>query len=167
MAASITRLCRTLAVIALVALPPAVVSCVDSHTVFHRYVPIADGGWDTCSYVQLTFSLDSAERERDAGMAVEMRLSADYPYANLWLEVSDNASDSATFAVDTVEVRTVGDDGARRGTFAAGLYTLTFPCKRFPALRRGDVEVRIRHLMGCSPLEGVRDVGIHVTRGGG
>ena len=127
MYASITRLCRTLAVIASLALPPSLVSCIDSHTVFHRYVPVADSGWDTCSYVRLAFVLDSAEHERDVDMAVEMRLQADYPYANLWLEVSDNASDSMIFTVDTVQVRTVADDGARRGKFAAGLYTVSLP----------------------------------------
>lgn len=166
MYASITRLCRTLAVIASLALPPSLVSCIDSHTVFHRYVPVADSGWDTCSYVRLAFVLDSAEHERDVDMAVEMRLQADYPYANLWLEVSDNACDSATFAVDTLQVRTVADDGSRCGTFAAGLYTLSLPGRRLTSLRNGEVEVRIRHLMGCSPLHGVRDVGIRVVRSG-
>lgn len=144
----------------------AVASCARPGTIYHHYVSVDDDGWDTCSYAVFTFDIDSAMSGETIDIDIELRLRPTYSFANLWLEASDNASVPADYAADTLQLRTADDAGVRAGTFAAGLYSLSLPYKHIESVRPGTIGIRLRHLMGQSPLPGVKDVGIRVVKAG-
>lgn len=142
-------------------LPMMAASCIDRNVVFHKYVTLNKNGWDSCSYVNLYFENDTANLYTDnIAMEVVLRSDLNYKFANLWLEISDNIKDSLTYAVDTIEVTMATEDGTRLGNASAGIYQLSIPYKNYTNVRKGRINVRIRHLMNHSPLTGLKNVGI-------
>lgn len=156
-----------LAWLVMAVLSTVLAACTGHGTVYHKYVQIDTDGWDTCSYAVFSFRLDSADSRRDLDMSIEMRVRPDYGFANLWLEISDNAAGQHDVTTDTLQLRTADGRGSRLGTFAAGLYSLSVPYRCLHVANDGEVEVRIRHLMDASPLIGINDVGIRLDRHGG
>lgn len=138
-------------------------SCVQRNMVCYTYSKVSDCGWDTCSYVSIYFNTDDTILS-DLDVSLELRSTADYSYANLWLEVLTNIRDTTSFDADTVQLRIADDNGARLGTFTTGLYTQSFHYKKYNSVAPGRYNIRIRHLMTASPLQGIRDVGIKVER---
>lgn len=140
-------------------------SCIDRNVVFHRYVTINPKGWDSCSYVNLYFDNDTANDYADnLSMELLIRSNLDYKFANLWLEISDNIKDSGIYTVDTIEVMMATEDGTRCGNASAGIYQLTIPYKKYQNTRKGQMNIRIRHLMNHSPLSGLKNVGICIKK---
>lgn len=144
-------------------LPSLAASCVQSDVVCHTYSKVSDGGWDTCSYVSMYFNTGDTI-PADLDVSIELRSTAGYGYANLWLEVLANIRDTMVFEADTVQFRLADDNGSRLGTFTAGLYSQSFHYRKYSSVTPGRYNIRIRHLMTASPLQGIRDVGIMVER---
>lgn len=137
-------------------------SCVQRDMVYYKYTELNTKGWDTCSYVNMYFYCTDSLYS-DLGISIELRSTSEYEYANLWLEVLNNIKDSTVFEADTIQLRLAADNGSRLGRLSTGLYTLSFPFKEYKNVAPGRYNVRIRHLMSSSPLQGIREVGLKVV----
>lgn len=145
-------------------LPYMAASCIDNHTICHKYTKIKSTGWDTCSYASIYFDDNAQGESGEININVELRTNSGYGFANLWLEVSDNIEDSTKYTADTIELRTADDKGIRFGSNTAGLYQISVPYRKYSKVRRSNNNVRIRHLMSESPLKGIENIGILVYR---
>lgn len=136
-------------------------SCIQRDMVFYKYAEINSRGWDTCSYVNMYFDCSDSVK-RDLQVNIELRTTSAYKFANLWLEVLDNISDTTVYEADTLQLRLADDEGVRLGNLSTGLYTMSFPFKKYRDVAPGRYNIRVRHLMSSSPLQGIREVGLRI-----
>lgn len=87
--------------------------------------------------------------------ALALRHTDEYPYRNLWLEISQEL-DSATTLRDTVNIELCNAYGRWYGNGFGGSYQIAFPLPRNVSVH----EVCIRHIMRVDTLRGITDVGI-------
>lgn len=87
--------------------------------------------------------------------ALAVRHTDEYPYRNLWLEISQEL-DSATTLRDTVNIELCNAYGRWHGNGFGGSYQIAFPLPRAVSAQ----EVNIRHIMRVDTLRGLTDVGI-------
>lgn len=145
-------------------LPFTAASCINDDTICHKFTTISRNGWDTCSYASIYFDNNSQYKEGDFKMCIELRTNADFKFENLWIEISDNIEDSLNYTTDTLEIRITDKDGIRTGSNNAGLYTNSTFYRNYKSIRHQNNNVKIRHLMSCSPLTGITDIGIYISR---
>lgn len=116
---------------------------------------ISNDGWaygDTIAFALPADTLPEARR-----LALAVRHSASYPYANLWVEVTVPAGDTAW--VDTVNVRLADRYGRRLGR-GAGVSFIKVDTLPSTYTLVDTASVFVRHVMRVDTLPDVEQIGI-------
>lgn len=125
-------------------------SACASHDAGSTYADVASGGWaygDTVTYVP---RVKAAQRGL---LHVIVRHDDDYPFANLWLELSDS-----TGRCDTLDIRLADAYGHWQGTGMGGSYqcvSLPIPVEAAPGRA-----MRLRHIMRVDTLRHIQQIGM-------
>lgn len=128
-----------------------VVACDDGNP--GAWVDIDINGWRYGNTVTLT--PDSADAT-DC-IALTLRHSHNYDYANLWLEIDYDTPDST--ATDTIDVTLADEWGRWKGRGSGVTYQLTDTVTLRHSLRRGGA-MRIRHIMRMDTLTEIEQIGV-------
>lgn len=132
-------------------------SCGGREPDYSSFVRIAESGWaygDTLRYaVVLPDSVDA-----DGVLTLSVCHNNDYPYANLWLEVSVASGDSAA-TVDTLDMRLATIHGQWLGRGFGSMYQATDTLGRPLRLGSGQ-QVKVRHIMRVDTLDDIEQIGI-------
>lgn len=132
----------------------------ESNTIYHSYLHPSDEGWgkkDT-----LTFKAPIKDSLATYSINVEIRNKADYPYSNIFLFVSHNTKDSATFITDTIEYTLADKHGNWTGTGWGNLYQSSTKYTFIAPRRKGNLTIKIAHAMREETLLGINDVGVKI-----
>ncbi len=152
---------KKLSVSAALAITLLLAACSPDHSEYSRFENVGEGGWmyrDT-----LTFAVDSLLRDPVlyGGMKIAVRHENDYPYANLWMEVSyvDGAGSQRR---DTVNMNLADIYGRWLGKGFGSGYQME---ARLPQPAGVDMRrpVTVRHIMRLDTVRGINCVGITVT----
>ena len=135
-------------------------SCERS-TLMHSYQPLPDNSWNRTD--TLLFSLPVLSEDESFGMLVGLRLTNNYPYEGLILEVAQSCQNPYSNRVDTINYKLTDESGDFTEN---GMNYFQYESQRIPLnLKKGQKgEIRIRHLMHREVLPGIMDVGIRVFR---
>ena len=121
-------------------------------TCFHAYLPVNDMGWDrndTLGYILP----EPISADTPLSFEIGIRHKDSYPYRDLWLTV--NGDTCHLFLADTI--------GKWSGSGIGEIRHLTCPISfqvKEDSLRRLD----IMHIMQDNPLQGIRNVGVHIRK---
>lgn len=122
------------------------------------YVAISPSGWaygDTVAFDGV--QADSASAGR---LAVMVRHTSSYPYANLWLEITVPCADgdSTVYLVDTVNVALADVYGRWLGRGSGVSRFMVDTLHRHYA--RIDTSITLRHIMRVDTLPGLEQLGV-------
>lgn len=133
-------------------------SCSDRHSSFSRFENLPDNGWRYGDTVKIVPSrLDSATMRT---LEVAIRHSNDYPYRNLWLEVSYT---TRHFTIrDTIELELADVYGRWLGKGFGPSYQVSRPLGARFALP-DSTPIYIRHIMRVDTLPGIEQIGITIN----
>lgn len=136
----------------------AVASCSDRHSDYSRFVSLPENGWVYGDTVRIRpVGLDSADTRR---LEVAVCNNNDYPYRNLWLEVSYR-TDRGVIR-DTVEMELADVYGRWLGKGIGTTYqTARKLAARFPL--QDSTEIAVRHIMRADTLRGLEQVGLTIS----
>ena len=136
-------------------------TCCDSSTIMHSYQPLKEKCWDRSD--TLTFTLPTLDNNDRCHALIGLRVTDNFPYEMLILEIEQNYRKPFRHRVDTV--RYILTD--KRGEFTEkGINYFQYETQGVPlSLEKGQTgNLRIRHLMHRETIPGIMDVGIHVIR---
>ena len=141
-------------------------SCTEKE-ISYNYQHINEGRWYRDSL--LTFRIDSFQIEtvNSYDISFELTTGHNYPYKDIWMEVSHNLRDSL-FKIDSLHYLLADDYGKWLGSGAGGLNQFTLPYISAITLDTvQDYEIQIRQIMANDPLVGVEKIGLNtlVTKG--
>lgn len=136
-------------------------ACSPGHNDYSCYSTVADGGWayeDT-----LTFAPDSMLNDSvmTAAIKIAVRHDNNYPYSNLWVEVSHSSPDGVSRR-DTVNIPLADVYGRWLGNGFGADYQ-----KEAVVAENAAVDMRcpvtVRHIMRVDTLHGVEQVGVSIV----
>ena len=138
----------------------AMASCVNRGA-FSDFHTLDDSGWAYGDTV--TFIVNRADSIAPAAVKVAVRNSNDFPYSNLWLEVScRNAAGTATLSRDTVNLRLADPYGRWTGKgFGASYQTEATVTPR--AVIDNGSRIMVRHIMRADTVAGIEQLGITLS----
>lgn len=131
--------------------------CSERHDSYSRFQPVSPSGWaygDTITFIPE--GLDSVSL-RSVNVAV--RHSNDYPYRNLWLEVT--FGNPPRIYRDTVNIELADSYGRWHGNGLGPSYQISVPVARSVNLNDSS-RVFIRHIMRVDTIPGITSVGLTV-----
>ena len=137
----------------------ALASC-NRKTIYHHYEHTSLSGWeknDTLNYL-----VPSAKLRAVAQRDVEVRISGDYPFRNLFLMVEQTTYPSNIRRRDTLNCELVTPDGSYK-TRGVTFYQYRFPLTDISINEGDSLCIRIRHNMKREILPGIADIGIRLT----
>lgn len=133
-------------------------SC-STDTVYHKYIPTKNDRWnkeDTLSFV-ISDSLDTAIYNTEIGI----RHTEIYPYKDLWLSITYPNKVTS----DTIHVYLANDRGNWNSSGSTGGYfQYSVQAGEFNYSSIGDSIIKINHIMNDSPLIGITDIGLKISR---
>lgn len=125
---------------------------------FINYENIDPSGWKYGEKV--TFHPEQTDSCVEGRLDLALRHTNDYPYRNLWLEVT--SSDSVNTRIDTVNILLSDVYGNWYGTGIGTDFqiekTIADSLKFFP-----PISIDVRHIMRVDNLEGVEQIGVTFT----
>jgi len=138
-------------------------ACNYQHKVYHSYQSLPAKGWsksDTLLYdIPVTDSVPTTWH-----IYAEIRNKSYYPYQNLYLFVSNNLLDSATWKNDTIELALTYSNGKWRGAGWTSLFQTEAFIGSVVTSHPGKYSVRIAHGMKDEVLMGLNDIGIRIEK---
>ena len=137
------------------------VSCSQADPYSH-YLTIPAGKW--AKDASLSFQMDSmiVDLNKRYDISLELINNNQYPYQNLWLNVSHNLNDTI-FVSDTIEVKLADEYGRWLGSGAAGLFQYEVPYKTAISLDTTYTYIiKINHAMQDAMVKGIEKVGVIV-----
>ena len=133
-------------------------SCSRSRPVMeHTYRSLPTEGWST--YEPMNFFMDTLREDGWYNLRIGIRLTEDFPYRSVWLQVSQTWNDSMPVRLDTVVCRLTDSDGDFSGS-GLSVYQYEFPIGHFFLKKGAAGRIMVRHLMRREMLPGVSDIGI-------
>lgn len=133
-------------------------ACSDRHSGYSEFKSLPEHGWVYGE--ELTFVPTQLDTLAARQVYVAIRHTNDYPYSNLWFELSV-LNDSADAVCDTICL-TLADDFGRwygSGIGAARQFQLLMPK---PLKVNDSTSIKVRHVMRTDTLRGIEQVGITV-----
>jgi gliding motility-associated lipoprotein GldH len=134
---------------------------------YSRFYHIENGKWRRDSL--LVFTIDSLIPASGItyNVTVELTTNRSYPYRDLWLQISQDLTDSLACA-DTLRCLLADEYGKWMGSGAGGLNHLSLPYRSFTQRDAArNYRLTIRQLMDDDPLRGVEKVGVKVVEADG
>ena len=129
-------------------------------TIYHHYEHTPVGGWEKND--TLNFVVPSAKLRAVAQRDVELRISGEYPFRNLFLMVEQTTYPSGIRRRDTLNCELVNPDGSYK-TRGVTLYQYRFPLTDISINEGDSLCIRIRHDMKREILPGIADIGVRLT----
>ena len=151
-----TMLRRTLNILFVtVAVALMVAACGDGR-VFDKFVPTPVDGLEKNDTV--TFDVPPVVASGSYRQEVGLRITSDYPFKSLSLEVKQTVEPGHRVSTDTLACRLYDDDGNLLGQ-GLSMFQYGFMLPEID-LRKGDsLHVRVRHVMKREILPGITDIG--------
>lgn len=135
-----------------------VMSC-NRKTVYDRYQPVAQEGWNKDD--TLVFTVRPVKQGGVFKEEVGLRTTGDYPFMGLCLIVEQTVLPSAVTRCDTLNCRLTSDDGNVKGR-GVSCYQYRFHLTNITLADGDSLCVRIRHNMRRETLPGITDVGMRI-----
>lgn len=133
-------------------------SCVTSPNDYSAYVDMPKSGWEYVDTIK--FIPQSSDSVYVASMSVGVRHNNNYPYSNLWMEVTHRTHDAVIR--DTVELTLANVYGRWEGSGFGPLYQLSDTVVKSRRFVKGDT-VMVRHIMRVDTLPDVEQIGITIV----
>ena len=137
------------------------VSC-DSHVFYSNSQRVDASGWNLAD--TRTFDVEVRDTTRLYTFLIDVRLTVDYPYRNLFFFVNTTFPDGGV-ATDTVECPVAQPDGQWLGKRAGGYIDNRYSFRKnmiFPA--PGRYRFEIAHAMRDTNIVGVKNVGLRIEQ---
>lgn len=132
-----------------------VAACGDG-TVYSKFVPAPVDGLEKNDTV--SFSVPPVASSGSYRQEVGLRITADYPFKSLSLEVKQTVEPGHRVSTDTLVCRLYDDDGNLLG-HGVSMFQYGFALPDI-GLRKGDsLHVCVRHVMKREILPGITDIG--------
>ena len=134
--------------------------------VYSSFRPVPSGeGWYRRDTLVYTLPPDSALEHSLYRLEICLRNYGNYPYRDIWLEVSQNWRDSLVYEKDTLHIYLADEKGNLYGGNTGNLHQHVYACSRLMEVRQTESAVlRIVSIMKANPLPGISDVGIRLIR---
>ena len=147
---------RILPVLAAAAAMLTAASCDRPSYRLSQWHTLDNGGW---AYADtLTFNNDDADTLEVGRIVVGVRHTANYPYSNLWMEMSYDAGDTVP-ALDTLEVRLADTFGHWYGSGNGSSYQFTDTVTPRRRIVPGT-KVHLRHIMRMDTVPELEQIGL-------
>ncbi|GAA4804899.1 hypothetical protein GCM10023231_37540 [Olivibacter ginsenosidimutans] len=138
-------------------------SCSDE-AIVDEFKPVPDGAWNYGFTPEFAVKID--HREIAYQLRINVRLSADYPYSNLFVLIHQTDVHKAVTSTKRIGLKVADKDGKWLGKGVGSLYSyqITYNTDyHFPDT--GTYQFKIEQNMRDNPLKGVRDIGICIVPG--
>ncbi len=145
-------LSRIAAAIAPALMLPALAACVDSRNAYSEYHQLDSAGWryDDAAI----FTPEHADSLCEGPVVVALRHDSTYPYTDVWLEVSSEA----TGRCDTLDIPVVDEYGNWLGSGIGASFQLSDTVGKL--LHPSGTPITVRHIMRTDTLRGINQVGL-------
>jgi gliding motility-associated lipoprotein GldH len=123
---------------------------------------IEEGQWNMFDPAKYACTFDDTVMTYDIGLS--LRTTTDYPYRNIYLFMVTTFP-SGTTVTDTLHAMVTDEKGHWLGKGTGNIRELTVPFKSnvwFP--EAGEYHFRVMHGMRDTVLQGVRDIGMKISR---
>lgn len=134
-------------------------SCVDRGS-FSDFHTLPDSGWAYGDTV--AFTVSRADSVAPAAVKVAVRNNNDFPYSNLWLEVSCRNATGATVSRDTVNLRLADPYGRWTGKGFGASYQTEATVRPRAVIENGS-RITVRHVMRADTVAGIEQLGITLS----
>lgn len=151
------RLNKAFRAILCLAIPFLAAACGTSGQQPGEFITLPDAKWDYGHVLTFNSRADTLPGRVEC-MAIAVRHTNNYPYANLWLELSYGTTDG-TAASDTLDIRLADAYGRWLGKGSGPVMTLTdtvYPS----ATPAPGTPFRLRHIMRVETLEEIEQIGL-------
>lgn len=127
----------------------------------HSYLPLPEDSWNRTDTLQ--FILPVLATDDNCSVQIGLRVTNNFPYEELFLEVEQKCQNPYSHRVDTIKFKLTDESGDFTEN---GINYFQYESQSLPLdLKKGQTgEIRIRHLMHREVLPGIMDVGIRVSR---
>lgn len=133
----------------------------DGRVVANSYHHISEGVWDTQDTA--SFTIDSLATDGYYQLSVALRTTNEIQYQKIFIVAEQSYSNPALSCRDTIAVQLTDEAGNIQGD-GLGLYNYIVPLDRMINLHKGQSgTIKIGHIMRCTRLSGIVDVGIKLT----
>ena len=132
-------------------------------TVYHSFLPVSSNGWSNEDTLTFHIGFNDSTETNIPDATVEIRYENSYPYQDLYLFVCHNLNDSAQWENDTLHLTLSDEHGNKTGKGWGGLYLATTSLAPLRNCPSGERTLKIVQGMTDTLLQGIHDVGIHVT----
>ncbi|QQL51597.1 gliding motility lipoprotein GldH [Mucilaginibacter ginkgonis] len=153
--------CKSLAII-LLSMTGFLSGCTDPNVVIDQTKEISNRNW---SYVnKIKYDVNITDADARYNLYLNLRVTGDYKYANLFTLVSQRGPDGKKSVV-RYEFKLANPDGEWLGKGTGNIYNyqkLFLPQYKFPA--KGIYHIEIEQNMRDNPLREVSDVGLRVEK---
>ena len=139
-----------------------VIGCTDPNAVIDQNTAIANNNWSYVNKIKTRVTV--ADETVPYNLYMNLRVTADYKYANLFVLIKQVNPDKNTNTT-RYEFKLANADGEWLGDGSGSIYSYQVPFKKgykFPA--KGVYQFEIEQNMRDNPLHEVNDVGMRVER---
>lgn len=132
-------------------------ACAPRHNDYSRFESLPEAGWAYGD--SIAFSPVGLDSVAQRSLSVALRHDNDYPYRNLWLEVTYGTPPA--MQRDTVSIELADAYGRWHGNGLGPSYQMATDIA--PAITLSDSSrISIRHIMRIDTLRGIRQIGIAI-----
>lgn len=150
--------CRLLRIILTGMMVPVVLSgCSAAHD-YSDYRQLPDAGW---AYNDTAIFVPAVSPAATGDLMVGLRHSADYPYRNLWLEVTYITSPDSVLHRDTLDVELADRFGLWLSRGVGASRQIAVPVRRAVNIDSGRA-VTVRHIMRLDTLPKIEQIGVFI-----
>ena len=135
--------------------------CCHRRTLYHHFVNISDEGWHLDSCCQ--YYIPQLDSPMLYSYYLTLRHSSNYPYQNLWLEVS-YIDTSHIISKDTIEIYLASTRGRWLGESRGSVIEMPVILKSEGRFHSVSDRIVIRHLMRDTFLYGLYDIGLRIEK---
>lgn len=144
-----------ISIIAVIALSSIIGACGDPADSFGRFTQLPPSGWAYGDTVAVTTDSLAPTGKR---LSVAVRHNDDFPYRNLWIEVSRTDLSGAEIR-DTVDIVMADSYGRWLGKGIGDSYQCSAPFDSIVNIT-GTSTVKLRHVMRVDTVHGLEQIGI-------
>jgi gliding motility-associated lipoprotein GldH len=138
------------------------ISC-GKDVILNEYKNLPDYGWEQKN--KAIFEFESTDTTHYTNFAINLRVSGDYPFSNMYV-VSHLIGPDSSVQSQRTNLTLAEDDGKWLGSGMGDLLSYQIPIITNRALRKpGKYIIELEQYMRMDTLPAVKDVGIKVTRG--
>lgn len=151
----------TLLYIAAMAAIAVMLTACNHRTVYHHYEQVDADGWERTD--TLFFHVNAEKTDRMLLEEIGLRVTDQYPFTATQFIIEQTMLPGNASTTDTLECLLTDNDNNFKGPgFSA--HQLTFPVKTFLLPAGDSLRIAVHHNMRRSPLQGITDIGIHLTK---